>query len=375
MSTLADLVAACKHDPDFDAPRLILADWLDEHGQCDRADVLRRQVLDPKRTIDARLLPEEMIGAWKQLPIVSAEWPNCEHIEPRLWYERGFLRVADIFHELFDNLTAILDAPYDWTWIDGIKFGSWGVGEQDWSSLFQSPRLLELNWLEFSDDYYDSTLSSQIAKSPHLTSLRHLQLFDVKLEDEGVRRLSQVDGLRELTSLDLTYCGMARRGMKAFAASEVWDNLRVCNLHGNRLGDTALLELATGRHRPLLTSLDVADAPHTDAGLLHLARSDRFPALRQLKIGWLRFDDQRVRFGPFGVESLLNATNFTLDRLTLRFVKRGEPSAPMRELFELAERLPDRVKLELHDPGGNFESVPGSLTAAQHETANGLREL
>ncbi len=38
------LLRAVLADPDDDAPRLILADWLDEHGQAERAEFIRLQI-------------------------------------------------------------------------------------------------------------------------------------------------------------------------------------------------------------------------------------------------------------------------------------------------------------------------------------------
>src|SRR5215218_7287428 len=38
-----DLLAAVLASPADDAPRLVLADWLDEHGQPDRAEFIRLQ--------------------------------------------------------------------------------------------------------------------------------------------------------------------------------------------------------------------------------------------------------------------------------------------------------------------------------------------
>src|SRR5262245_49641697 len=41
---LLGLLAACKESPDDDAPRLILADWLEEHGEPERARFIRLQL-------------------------------------------------------------------------------------------------------------------------------------------------------------------------------------------------------------------------------------------------------------------------------------------------------------------------------------------
>src|SRR5262245_56329639 len=50
------LLAACIEHPGDDAPRLVLADWLEEHGEADRAEFIRLQIesarlddYDPRR--------------------------------------------------------------------------------------------------------------------------------------------------------------------------------------------------------------------------------------------------------------------------------------------------------------------------------------
>jgi uncharacterized protein (TIGR02996 family) len=44
MSDAAALLAAIRAAPDDDAPRLVYADWLDEHGQPERAEFIRVQI-------------------------------------------------------------------------------------------------------------------------------------------------------------------------------------------------------------------------------------------------------------------------------------------------------------------------------------------
>src|SRR3954447_12536788 len=51
---LVGLLAACKDAPDDDAPRLILADWLEEHGEADRARFVRLQVARAARPREER---------------------------------------------------------------------------------------------------------------------------------------------------------------------------------------------------------------------------------------------------------------------------------------------------------------------------------
>src|SRR5262245_38829145 len=64
MSDCAALLAAIREAPDDDAPRLVYADWLDEHGQPERAEFIRVQCELARhdsaelRTREAELLAE-----------------------------------------------------------------------------------------------------------------------------------------------------------------------------------------------------------------------------------------------------------------------------------------------------------------------------
>jgi uncharacterized protein (TIGR02996 family) len=56
MSDQDALLAAIRQSPEDDAPRLVYADWLDEHGDPDRAEFIRLQIeIDPYRRSDTDL--------------------------------------------------------------------------------------------------------------------------------------------------------------------------------------------------------------------------------------------------------------------------------------------------------------------------------
>src|SRR3954447_18033797 len=58
------LLAAIRAAPDDDAPRLIYADWLDEHGQPERAEFIRVQCELARRETPALLVCEsELLAA------------------------------------------------------------------------------------------------------------------------------------------------------------------------------------------------------------------------------------------------------------------------------------------------------------------------
>src|SRR5437016_4702342 len=55
---LVALLSACKDQPDEDAPRLVLADWLEEYGEAERAELVR---------VQCRLARDEAVPDWSAL--------------------------------------------------------------------------------------------------------------------------------------------------------------------------------------------------------------------------------------------------------------------------------------------------------------------
>src|SRR5262245_37939918 len=81
MSDQDALLAAIRQAPEDDAPRLIYADWLDEHGDPDRAEFIRLQIeIDPFRR------PNSDLDRWRRAVIdghiddpVPADFPPGLH--------------------------------------------------------------------------------------------------------------------------------------------------------------------------------------------------------------------------------------------------------------------------------------------------------
>ena len=105
MSDEVALLAAIRAHPDEDTPRLAYADWLDEHGNADRAEFIRAQIAiaqlpddDPRRCeleITERRLLAKNVVEW------AAPWPRfCgwEYAGDEPWrtlFRRGFLEEVD----------------------------------------------------------------------------------------------------------------------------------------------------------------------------------------------------------------------------------------------------------------------------------------
>src|SRR3954467_15788293 len=95
MSDEAALLAAILMHPDEDTPRLMYADWLDEHGQPERAEFIRIQCAPELDDAEGRAdeLEERNRARW------LAGLPSFPQV--RWEFRRGFPEYLDAPAELF----------------------------------------------------------------------------------------------------------------------------------------------------------------------------------------------------------------------------------------------------------------------------------
>jgi len=221
----AFLRAVCEN-PDDDAPRLVYADWLEEHGDprgefirlsCERSNLPR---LDPRR----RVLTERLDELQKAYDVVWRE--QMPHLPGVTWgvYDRGFIYMAklegpDTFQRHADQIFAA--AP-----IQALILRDAGV---------QTIRYF-LN-------------------SAHLLRVRKLNLYGNNLGDEGAQLLARCPHLINLTHLFLPANQIGFPGAQALADSRFLVNLRVLMLHSNPVGDDGARELALSKRLGKLEEL------------------------------------------------------------------------------------------------------------------------
>jgi uncharacterized protein (TIGR02996 family) len=183
------LLRAVIDRPDDDAPRLVYADWLDDHGRAEpdraRAAFIRLQVeaarldeYDPRR-LDLEGQAEALLNAVR------------EHGEPRAWlagvedrgvnhhyssFERGFPTVVNCtVNELLDRGDAL------WAAAPFCRLG------------------LSPNWQPGGEDRFPA-----LARWPHLAHLRTLRLWGVPSSVEALAPLLASPLLARLEHLDLS---------------------------------------------------------------------------------------------------------------------------------------------------------------------------
>jgi uncharacterized protein (TIGR02996 family) len=239
----AFLRAICEA-PDDDTPRLVYADWLEEHGQAERAEFIRAQCALAGATAGPNRLALEA-RARELLKRYGEEWarPLAERVQE--WtFHRGFIdevrvearaflagaevlfRLAPVQHlHLYWN--AVL--PYQRARLVGV--------------LSECTYLARLRSLDLRDNYIGSDGVEALAVSEHLGRLDRLDLSYNHIADRGVRRLAASPLPARLTHLDLSFNDIKAPGVRDLAKSlellatrdEVL-RLRTLDLTGNELG-------------------------------------------------------------------------------------------------------------------------------------------
>jgi uncharacterized protein (TIGR02996 family) len=197
--------------PDDDTPRLIFADWLDDHADSDRAEFIRLQVRQPGSPRAEQLLrehDEEWAG-----PVISSL--ACGWV-----FRRGFV------HTVTAEAGALVGRCKE---------------------LFEAAPVRCLRLLEPRDH-----LPELIAEH----GLMHLHSLDLgagRIGDRGLTLLSMCRFLKPLKELHLRKNDIGPEGIEALVSSPYLGNLRGLDLSWNRLGAAGGELLA---HWPALDRLD-----------------------------------------------------------------------------------------------------------------------
>jgi uncharacterized protein (TIGR02996 family) len=264
----------CKEPPEDDAPRLILADWLEEHDD-PRGEFLRLQVhkhrLPP---LDERLI--EMEDREKAL--------LAEH-GPR-WFA-GLAR-WDVGWTSYRGLLHVISQAAD----------LFGPG---WSRWVKSAQFAWVKQLRLSGNARTADII-RLAGLPALAHVASLDLWKNRIGDRAAAALAQSPHVGRLHTLNLAEAHLGPDTARALADSTTLTRLRHLILCGNPLGDTGAAALAASPALACLETLDLRDTGLTDAGAEALAGSPHLQNLRVLNVwknrisGW-RQDTLRVRFG------------------------------------------------------------------------------
>ncbi len=309
---LVELLQACRARPSDDLPRLILADWLEEHDESARAEFVRvqvelshnssnRQRVQELRARELRLLQENLEAwfgpafdqAFREM-ILSSTQRHIVWQYQRLRFQRGLLQGMTELSTLTEGeerIRRMLCEQRDW--VESITIHA---TPEDFIAAKLPEALRQILHASFQlTDFQraaDERRWVQLASSENFRFLRGLQVSGVAgdtvlahLEDAIAAQLVELRlhtppvsphwfttlPFTSLATLDISQ--MDATVLQAIGRSPHFKNLIRLPLHGRELTDAALVELFQS---PLARSLRATSFPNTglgDAGCQALASS------------------------------------------------------------------------------------------------------
>jgi uncharacterized protein (TIGR02996 family) len=314
------LFAAILDAPDDNAPRLVYADWLDEHDQPERAEFIRVQV-------ELARLPEgdprkEALGAREQglMKAHGREWRK----ELPAWarwhctYERGFaaearttareflkgaaglFRRAPIRSLQLENLdgplaAAVAASPH-LEKVSVFVVRDTALTGAGWRTLLAAPGLAQVTDLRLSGGALGPAEVHVFASAPLPARLRSLTLNGCPLGDLGAGELAASPRLAGLTTLRLLNAGVGEEGARTLAASQTLANLTRLELDYNWIGDDGVKALAASPHLGKLAHLGLRHCGMSEEGVRALAESPRLTSLRTVAPGYGAGSETGKRF-------------------------------------------------------------------------------
>jgi uncharacterized protein (TIGR02996 family) len=277
---LLGLLRACKDAPDDDAPRLVLADWLEERNgptDADRAALIRVQC-HRARMKEGSAEHKALVSREQELITLHRD-ALLGPLSPygRLW--RGLLDVMIRYSPFFsaDVTDALRDGPG--VWLDSLVL--YGVPQSQVRRLASRSFLSRLSSLSVSGRWDDEGLATFL-DSPHLTGLRQLILGVRGITAAGARALAEWAPLARLDHLDLTGNPLGDEGLAALAASPNVTHLRTLCLTNVKIGPAGVRALASSPHLAGLRELHLAVNAVGDEGAGYLADSPHLGRLEWL---------------------------------------------------------------------------------------------
>lgn len=265
-------IQAIRETPDDDTPRLIYADWLEEHGQADRAEFIRVQCqlersteAEPDHSVLSARVEELLRGNWNEwvgpLRAIVGPWRDRYgeqwigeeyHCDGLHRFQRGFVDILALDAENFLRNVEHLKRLVPLRELRLFR------AARCCDRLAKEAILAGLSVLSFMD-YYDAFLTAddapELAKSPYLHSLSALYLGRNSLGDDGVEALVTAPWLIHVTVLDLSENGLSDRALRALAESSNVINLRKLFVQDNYITATGIETLRSSPNLRLLTDL------------------------------------------------------------------------------------------------------------------------
>lgn len=331
MAENPELLAAIVAHPREDTPRLAYADWLDDHGDTDRARFIRLQYeiekLPPIGAKASKAKKEEEALLKKH----ESRWlGELAGLARKCVFRRGFVEMVRVsvapflahagrlfelapirdvrFEDLGERMAELVASPH-FGRAEALGFSSYIMDQLGRGNrlevLLASPKLATVRRLEWAMNSLNSPDLEQIARCPRLGSVIHLDLSSNPFNDAGLRAIAESKCLSALSSLNVwggSY--LTANGISDLLESPLADRLEHLMCAWLKMGDIVARMVAGAKRFKCLLTLDLSDNDITDAGAKALAASPHLGALQRLTLRGHRKtltavgrDALRARFG------------------------------------------------------------------------------
>jgi uncharacterized protein (TIGR02996 family) len=333
-AALLALIRGCKEAPADDAPRLVLADWLqetgDEHDHA-RGELIRLQCRRARLAEDdpqARELHDRE-GQLKRRH--GARWPSLltGKVGPGV-LRRGLLDLRCEGRRLATKAAFALAGTEALAWVDGMHLGS--LTDKTLPKIAAAGLLDGLNRLSLRHRPIRAAGAEALAKRD-LSLLTDLDLHQCWIEPRGATALARLD-LPRLARLDLAQNMIHSTGVRALASWPALAAVEELNLRTNRFESRGIDALVASPHLRRLKVLHLGNCFIGDAGAAALAEWPALTGVEELEFFFSQMTDE-------GAEAL--AASPYLRRVRLldlggnHFTERGR--AALRERFGDAVRV------------------------------------
>jgi uncharacterized protein (TIGR02996 family) len=297
------LYAAVVASPDDDLPRLVYADWLEEHGDADWADLIRVQCARRNGTPD---LPEYFDLRERERELYAVAAHRLAAQRPSLpagfaWTsdERGFpYQIThedpiESLHQVEKQLERIAAvAP-----VRGLTADYWLL--EQLVELIHRPVCERFERLEVAgdDDEFDvPSFTRALASSGHVRRLTDLDLTTLDLDDRDFATLAGAKTLARLDRLNADWRLLTRRSNAALRDA-TW-RASLTNLSASAGGKFPIV--AAGVAFPRLHTLVLDSVTYTPGLIDCLNNTGNYPRLAELTISGETFgiENSRVRWKP-----------------------------------------------------------------------------
>jgi uncharacterized protein (TIGR02996 family) len=302
-------LAAILDAPDDDAPRLVYADWLDEHGDSARAEFIRLDIQLARTPLTNPDQPALKRRASELLQPHFQEWVDRLPQFPGVHWEaftRGFVSVVkfETPDAYFDHAAEVFAAApirevrlHNFHWQDcprlaesrslrrahvlDLNDGN-GIANKGAEALFRSEHLANVTQLLLGKNLLGSAGARAVAEAPYMRGLTRLRLERNDMYDDGLRFLAASKRLTLLRILDVSRTRTGDPGVEALARSRGLRRLQYLDLSSNHVTDEGVRSLAGSENMTELTALFLHSNSITDAGVAALAQSPQLARLQQL---------------------------------------------------------------------------------------------